>query len=283
MFVVVGGCWFTYPYESMSTDYPTLFDVEPRAVPIMPEQMKGKIGTGCQYTTTRPREWTDEEIAWLRDLKGRGYTLQEIATSMGRTLTSVRIKSKRLGKTTEQYNSGHRAEKYAANAQYLETYKPQSVLDAYCGTEQWWRNHVKSDMVISNDADKTISADYNLPAEKLVAKLYAEGNSFDLIDLDPFGSAYDCFDLALRMARKGLIVTFGEIGHKRWKRLDFVRRYYGIERMQDFTTDRLIAEVQRIGRRHKKECVPVIVREWSRISRVYFVIQPLKITEQWEK
>ena len=45
---------------------------------------------------------------------------------------------------------------------------------------------------------------------------------------------------------------------------------------------RLIDEFRRIGRMHHKDCVPIIVKEWPRISRVYFQILPIKITEQWE-
>ena len=215
-------------------------------------------------------------------MKDKGFTNAEIAESMGRTETSISIKLKRIGKKVDTYNEKHREEKYATNREFFNAYQPSTILDAYCGTERWWLTNCPQCAVISNDANKEISATYNLPAEKLVAKLYAEDCSFDLIDLDPFGSAYDCFDLAIRMAKKAIIVTFGEMGHKRWKRLDFVRRYYGIENLSDFATSRLIDEFRRIGWRHKKDCVPIIVKEWPRISRVYFEIRPMKITEQWK-
>ena len=104
-------------------------------------------------------------------------------------------------------------------------------------------------------------------------KYYKE---YDIIDLDPFGSAYDCFDLAIKMAKKGLIITFGELGHKRFKRLDFVRRYYGIETLEDFTTDNLIKHIIKIGERNKKILKPIYVKEWRNISRVYFRIENTK-------
>ena len=104
---------------------------------------------------------------------------------------------------------------------------------------------------------------------------------YDIVDLDPFGSCYECVDLSVKMARKGIVVTFGEMGHKRFKRLDFVRRFYGIDNMGDFTTQRLIDEIAKIGRRNKKELIPVFVKEWRLISRVYFEIKQIKITEQW--
>ena len=107
--------------------------------------------------------------------------------------------------------------------------------------------------------------------------LYYADERFDLIDLDPFGSAYDCFDLAIKMAKRGVIITFGEIGHKRFKRIDFVSRYYGITNFEDFTIENLIKEVVRIGHRNKKELIPTIVREYKNITRVYFKIEQYKI------
>ena len=58
--------------------------------------------------------------------------------------------------------------------------------------------------------------------------------------------------------------------------------YEYLEKLEDFTTQRLIDEVRKIGIRNKKDLTPVIVKEWPRISRVYFEIKPIKITEQWE-
>lgn len=245
----------------------------------MPDDIIGKEGTKTAYTQTAPREWTEGEVGWLMQLKNEGYTNSEIAESMGRSETSISIKLKRIGKVNEGYNDSHRDEKYDANRVFYELIKPQTILDAYCGTESFWS---KTDAkVVANDIKPDIDADRHLPADRLIAEYYSKGYHFDLIDLDPFGSAYDCFDQAVKMAKKGIIVTFGEMGHKRWKRLDFVRRYYGIENLSDFTTSRLIDEFRRIGRRNKKDLIPIIVKEWPRISRVYFEIQQMKITEQW--
>lgn len=263
-------------------DYPTILTFDRRDVPPLPMDKRGGVKKMSEFVKSEPREWTDAEVEWLRDMKAQGFTKEEIAESMGRTETSIAIKLKRIGKTNEKYNEPHRKEKYAANQEFEDAYQPLTVLDAYCGKGSWWKNHSGAKVIITNDADDKITADYHLPAERFMAKLYADGLRYELIDLDPFGSAYDCFDLALRMAQKAIIVTFGEMGHKRWKRLDFVRYRYGIENLSDFTTSRLIDEFRRIGWRHKKDCIPIIVKEWPRISRVYFEIRPMKITEQWE-
>ena len=62
-----------------------------------------------------------------------------------------------------------------------------------------------------------------MDALKFCCYEYYCGNQYDLIDIDPFGSVYDCLQFAIKMAKKGIIVTYGEYGHKRWKRYDTVR------------------------------------------------------------
>lgn len=262
----------------------TLFDIpeeelcEP--VPMMPEVYRGKVGKHGQYTATAPREWTDAELEWLKQLRSEGYTQKQIAESMGRSEVSIMVKLKRLGKQEGTYNAPHVAEKYRLNEEFLQHLKPHSVLDVYCGERNFYNGKVKE--LVSNDKNAQIPATYNMPALKLLCKLYVEGWKFDLVDLDPFGSAFECFDLALKMANRGLIVTFGEMGHKRFKRLDFVSRFYGIERMADFTLSNIVAYVHAIAKRNKKKLTVWQAREWRNIGRVWFKIEPLKITSQWE-
>ena len=73
-----------------------------------------------------------------------------------------------------------------------------------------------------------------MDALKLLCREYIGGKRYDLVDLDPFGSAYDCFDLACKIAKKGLCITLGEMGHKRWRRFDFIRTHYDIDCEEDF-------------------------------------------------
>lgn len=249
-------------------------------VPKMPEEYKGKINKNGGYTTSSPRVWTSLEIAWVKSLIEDGYSNKEIAESVGRTVTSVAIKVKRLGKKDGNYNADHVKEKYEINRKFSDEISPKSVLDCYCGEKKFWADY--SDFYVANDINSEIKAHRHEDAHKLLCHAYYTDQKFDLIDLDPFGSAYDCFDLAIKMAQKGIIITFGEMGHKRWKRLDYVGRYYGIESLADFTLDNLIAHVQMIGRRNKKNLIVCYQREWRNIARVWFKIEPLKITEQWE-
>ena len=96
---------------------------------------------------------------------------------------------------------------------------------------------------------------------------------FDIVDLDPFGSAFDCFDFALQIAEKGLIITFGEIVGRRFNRQDFVEHRYGINYIEDFTTNNLSLYVQKRAMIYRKILTPVIKAEMTNISRVYYKIE----------
>lgn len=250
-----------------------------KEIPIMPSEYLGGYGKNCGYTTTTPRKWTDKEIEWLKKLIEEGYAQKEIAISLSRSLTSVKTKVKKLSKKENTYNEEHVEEKYELNNLFLEEIKPKTILDLYCGENPFYKNL----NVTTNDISEEIAADYHEDAFKLICKLYYEGKKYDLIDLDPFGSAYDCFDIAIKMAKKGIVITLGELGHKRWKRLDYVGSHYGIESLEEFTIERLIQHIQKIGLRNKKKLTAWDYREWRNIGRVYFKIEQIKITEQWEK
>lgn len=248
-------------------------------VPIMPSEYKGDYNKSCGYTKNNPRKWTKEEIEWAKKLYADNYSMKDIAISLDRSEVSVRIKMKRLSKEARTYNKNHLQEKIKYNYIFLDKVNPKTILDLYCGKNQTYKDY----NVTTNDIDKTIDADYNEDAFKLICKLYYEGKKYDLIDLDPFGSAYDCFDIAIKMAKKGLIITLGELGHKRWKRLDYVETHYDINSLEEFTIQNIVKYIQKIGMRNKKKLVPIFVIEWQNIGRVYFEIEDIKITEQWEK
>jgi hypothetical protein len=252
------------------------------SIPKMPDEYKGKVTKSGGYTKNAPREWTEKEIQWVKELIEKGYTRKQIAESIDRSEVSTSIKIKRLSKKENTYNENHVAEKYEINKRFVEHIQPKMVLDVYSGKESFYKNCG----VIANDINPEANAAYHLDALLFCCQMYgwrgkAQNNTFDIVDLDPFGSAYDCFDLAIKMARKGLVITLGELGHKRWKRLDYVRTHYGIETLENFTLERLIEHIQMIGKRNKKQLKVYAKKEWRNIGRVWFEVEPLKVTEQW--
>lgn len=249
---------------------------------IMPIQFKGEYTKNGGLTKFQPRKWTEKEIEWVAMLKEKGFNTKQIAECIDRDVTQVSIKIKRLGKMNKTYNDPHRAEKYYTNSKFIVDADINTVLDVFSGNKSAYSTYGLL-KIVTNDSDISFKTDYNYDALTFCCIQYSEKNKYDLVDLDPFGSAYDCFDLAIKMAKKGLIITLGELGHKRFKRLDFVRRYYGIETLEDFTTDNLVKHIIKIGERNKKTLIPIYIKDWRNIARVYFKIEQLKITEQWKK
>lgn len=239
----------------------------------MPTEYKGELTSKTDYTLTAPRKWTDKELEWVKMMLDKGYTAKQIAYSIDRSETSVAIKIKRLSKKENTYNAKHVLEKYKINEEFLEVIKPTTVLDLYTGEKNFYKNYD----VVTNDLKENLPTQYHKDAFKLICYLYSNDCKFDLIDLDPFGSAYDSFDLAIKMATKGLCITLGELGHKRWKRLDYVSRYYDINKLEEFTIENLIKHIQKIGLRNKKRLIVYKYKEWQNIGRVWFIIEPIKI------
>ena len=239
----------------------------------IPAEYIGETTTKTDYTLTAPRKWTEKELDWLKDLLAKGYTAKEIAESLDRSHTSVAIKIKRMSKKENTYNAKHVIEKYEINTAFLEEVKPVTVLDLYTGEKNFYSSYE----VTTNDIKESVQADYHKDAFKLICELYSKDCKYDLIDLDPFGSAFDSFDLAVKMANKGLCITLGELGHKRWKRLDYVSRYYDIETMENFTIENLIKFIQKIGLRNKKLLTVYKYKEWQNIGRVWFKVEPVKV------
>jgi hypothetical protein len=241
----------------------------------MPEEYKGEIMKGGGLTKNLPRKWTEKEIEWVKMLQEKKINNKQISEYIYRDVTQVSIKIKRLGKKNKTYNDRHRIEKYHTNQMFIDKYDIKSVLDVYSGEKSFYLDKIKK--VVTNDKETSFNTDFHYDSLTLCCLQYASNNKYDLVDLDPFGSAYDCFDLAIKMATKCIIITLGELGHKRFKRLDFVSRHYDINDLNDFTTDNIIKEIVKIGRRNKKELIPVFVKDWRNIARVYFEIKNIKI------
>lgn len=237
------------------------------------------INSSNPYIKTTPRKWTDSEIEYMLQLKKEGKSLETICDILGRSYASVSVKLKRLKKKNGSYNQKHLMEKNRLNREFISLLNPSSLLDLYSGDGNPAYTNLN---VTSNDINPEFNCDYNLDALHCICKLYSDNKKYDVIDLDPFGSAYDCLDLAVKMAKKGLCVTLGEMGHKRWKRLDYVSKCYGINSLDEFNSDNIIEYIQNIGKRNKKNLKIVFKRDWQLISRVWFIIEPYKETSQWD-
>lgn len=247
----------------------------------MPKEYFGAYKTSGGYTKTEPREWTEQEIEWILEKKQEGFSNSVIAEAVERSEVSVQIKLKRLTKVQDSYNQKHREAKYSANRKFFDEIEPIRVLDLFAGNS-WYGD--KALELTSNDKNAKFETTFHEDALTLLCMLYQKKQKFDLVDLDPYGSAYECLDLSIKMARKGLIVSFGEWGHKRWKRTDFVSPRYGINTIEQFGEGEMfIKEVQRIAQCNKKVATPFQSILYGNFLRVYFKLHDVKVTSQWEE
>jgi hypothetical protein len=230
---------------------------------------------------TLPQKWTKKMEQDIVQYRKDGLNLKQISHLVKRSETSISIKIKRLTKKDETYNSDHRMDKYKVNQEFLQLIKPESLLDLYAGTRSFYEQKVFQ--LVSNDIFSISNTDYHEKAINLLYQFCLDKREFDIIDLDPFGSAIEEFHLAIKLAKKGIIITLGEMGALRFKRLDFVKRWYSnIKTINDFTSDNIIKELQRIASCYKKELIIFKKRDYNRISRIWFIIKPLKI-KVWEE
>lgn len=239
----------------------------------MPEEYFGKVYKKSPYVKTNPREWTKLEVDYLCNLNESGVPIKVIASKLDRSEVSVSVKLKRLGKKANKYDSAHFMEKKILDTNFINIIKPDTILALRGDTRVDDYGISKSEII--NDVN--VSKDKS--GLKIMCEKYILNSTYDVIDLDTFSSSYDSFDLAIKLAKKGLIITFGEMGHRRFRRLDFVKRYYGINSLADFTLDNLILEVQKIALRSKKQLEVIYRKDWNNVSRVWFKISDIKVLD----
>lgn len=244
----------------------------------LPQEHIGEKLTPNGLTKNQPRRWTTQEESHALLLREKGLTNHQIAFCLERDVVQVGIKIKRLLKKTGEYNDRHQQDKYQTNDLFLALLQPSTVLDLFAGPDSYY--HDKVEEVYTNDVNPDYGTYYNERAEVLAATLANEGQTFDLVDVDPFGAAFDCLESALQLADRGLVVTFGELGHRRWKRLDYVGPRYGIAKVEEFTAEYLAKFVQGAGEKYGKKLDLIFLRKWHNIARAYYIINPQNQVKQ---
>ena len=86
----------------------------------------------------------------------------------------------------------------------LEFINPQSCLDVFSGEQSFWM--YKAGYVITDDRNFGVALKDNhfkMDAFDFLCYMWINRKEYykeyDIIDLDPFGSAYDCFDLGIKI------------------------------------------------------------------------------------
>jgi len=236
----------------------------------MPAEFYGEVIKSNGATKSNPRLWTEEEILWILEKKSLGYKNPQIAKAIGRTEVSIELKLRRRKKIKNTYNLETREIKYSANQKFLQELEPITVLDLYAG-DSFYKTYPNLSLT-TNDKDIKFDTDYHYDALELLCKLVSENKKFDLIDLDPYGSSYECIDLAIRQAKSGLIISFGEWGHRKFNRFDYVGPRYGINSLETFTEDLFIKTVQDKAFLQKKTAKVVDIVKYNNFMRIYFTL-----------
>lgn len=250
-----------------------------RDIPIIPSEYKSgkfKILKKSETTTFKTDElkqelWTVEEENWIWDLYEKGYSYGEICQSVSRNVNSISIKMKRLKKKKDLYNEKHRESKYLLNNEYLDYMgnKIETVLDVFCGHKMFYKERYNT---LSNDINTNIDCDSHYDVDFCLDKCIENNCHFDLVDLDSFGATIQYLEKALIIANRGLIMTLGEVGHRRWKRLDFISKYYDIDKVEDITMERMIENIIRIAKERGVFLKVIRYADWGNIGRVWFEI-----------
>jgi len=126
--------------------------------------------------------------------------------------------------------------KQAVSLEFAKSINAKTILDVYAGRKSMWKD--KGYRIVTNDIDKTAEVDFHMDADKFVSKIYSEKKKFDIVDLDPYGSAFQCIPTAVKLIKKGLIVSYGDYNNWRFHRYKIIVARYGnfkdIKNYKDF-------------------------------------------------
>lgn len=213
-----------------------------------------------QEADTEAVSWTDEEEDRLSNHIECGADTDTIYSDFpDRTEASLDNKIRRLKKENGLYNSKYAEQKYALNERWVseaddELHYRLKVFDAYAGTgesssiyEPYAKKLVCCEMA-DDVFDKLESR--NLDATLVNGdcidemRLQAVGDeTYNYIDLDPFGTPFYAIQHAIPLIRNGyLSVTYGDINLHHWGRTNALCRQYkmpqGVDR--DRTIEHMI-------------------------------------------
>ena len=221
---------------------------------------------------------TEEKIEEAIRLKSEGFSNQHIADKLGVGVTRIKDYLSIKKKKDNVYNLDHLEDKYGLNDDFFNIIKPKSILDTCCGQRKFWADYKKFGCkVVSNDNmhDEKASPDYlmTLKANQLLEAYKLAGTKFDLVDVDPYGNPADCLEAAVKVAKKGLIITFGEFKRMRYRYKNVGKKYfkekYGIDMSFDDITINDMADL--IIKLSDNKFKVWKIGDWRYCDRIYFI------------
>ena len=217
-------------------------------------------------------------IKEIIELKEEGFSYKHLSRKYDYSEELIKSWVSKQRKQTNTYNSDHLEEKYQINSEFFNVINPKSILDLYCGRNRFWAsNYGTKCKVISNDTlvDKDARPDYkmNIKADQLLQAYLMVDKHFDLIDIDPYGSPRECIEAGIKLADKGLIITFGDFKNccKRFstEEKNLFYEYYGIDLpKKKITIDHMAEYVIKLSNYKFKVWD---ISSWRYCDRIYFI------------
>ena len=217
-------------------------------------------------------------IKEIIELKEEGFSYKHLSKKYGYSEDLIKSWVTKQKKQTNTYNEDHIDEKYYINSEFFNAVNPESILDLYCGRNRFWATNYGSECkVISNDAleDKEAKPDYkmNIKADQLLQAYLMVDKHFDLIDIDPYGSPKECIEAGIKLADKGLIITFGDFKNycKRFStdKKNLFKELYGINLSKKEVTIEHVAEYVIKLSDNKLKVWDIV--SWRYCDRIYFI------------
>lgn len=210
------------------------------------------------------------------ELKEEGFSYKHLSDKFGYSTELIKAWVNKNKKAKNTYNKDHVEEKYEINKDFFEKINPETILDLYCGRNRFWASNYGSVCkVISNDnlKDKKADPDYKMTinADQLLQAYLMVDKHFDLIDIDPYGSPRDCIEAGIKLADKGLIITFGDFKNRKRFSSETQNLFedYNINLPKNkITIDHIADFVVKLSN-NKFEVWGII--EWKNCDRIYFI------------
>jgi len=206
-------------------------------------------------------------------------TIQELASRF-------HVCERRIEKCIYDYNYRRRIKsnvyedgqnlKYDADRAFAKEIQADTIVDAFAGDSRKYSPLKNVNWIITNDIDQKCKTDFHLPADRFLAQMYGEARNVDLVDLDPYGSCWDCLPTAVKLARKGLIVSYGDFSNWRYKRWEIIQYQLGCvpESLEQYG-QLLMLMTMRMGMTYaKKKLIPKYKYSPNKyFVRIYYTVE----------
>lgn len=226
-------------------------------------------------------QWDSDKENYAIAYREQGNTYHEIGKILGTTATSVKHKIRRIQQNDNQNRYRHTEEKSEMFHRHIVRADGIKVLEMHCGfggmTEVYSQHgsvecydidRKRVDFVNEKKLDGVTAARGD--SEKELYRLVAEGRTYDVVDIDPYGLPSRYFPHAFALINDGLMfLTFPMMGVAQINKIT-IRHYqafWGIELSDNAVyVEKIKAKLVDFAFQHKRE---VEFLEIAKVERIY--------------